>query len=282
LAETAPSPVQALLQQRERELLEAHWHAWLRPICRTLGEPLPIAHSQHGRYTLEWLNTARQAHRVFQRGTGNGKAHFHCGQFRRGFFAHVSLVAKPYRGPQQIASLVERTPIDGLTLIEYGGRELCATLEAARPTQLRSLELIFSDNEGVAAVVQMPGLEQLRDLVVRSVRNSTTVAEVLRHGAVFQQLRTLSITSCELAEAHLRELLRLPWVQQCERFELVDCGLTDRHARILAEAWPAALRHVDLSANRFTVTGLMLLRECHAAIGLTTPDYRAWPERFYW
>src|SRR5262245_6354590 len=30
------------LVMRERELLDAHWHIWMRPICQALGEPLPV------------------------------------------------------------------------------------------------------------------------------------------------------------------------------------------------------------------------------------------------
>src|SRR4051812_37871519 len=30
------------LRRREKELLEAHWHVWMRPIAQALGEPLPV------------------------------------------------------------------------------------------------------------------------------------------------------------------------------------------------------------------------------------------------
>jgi len=35
-------PSFASLAEREREILDANWHLWMRPICQAIGEPLPV------------------------------------------------------------------------------------------------------------------------------------------------------------------------------------------------------------------------------------------------
>jgi uncharacterized protein (TIGR02996 family) len=284
------SDVLEKLWEREANLLEANWRIWLRPICQALGEPLPVASSQRTlsgegppeRHSLQWLETARQAHMVHQPWTGRESAYFYYGQFRRGFFSHAALVAKPYRGPQHVARLVERTPIDGLTLVQYPMRELCATIEASQPKQLRSLELLFPDGDGLQAITRLKDLDNLRELMIRSVRNNADIVLTLVHGTIFDHLKLLSLNSCYIDEVSLLELARRPWVANLERLELVHCGLTDRHAQILIERFPSSnLTHLDLSANRFTNQGWKELFKRFGSIMASSIAERPWPERFY-
>jgi uncharacterized protein (TIGR02996 family) len=277
------------LCEREMNLLEANWRLWLRPVCQALGEPLPVASQRSAsgagppeRYTLQWLEAKRQTHMVSQPWTGRETAHFFAGQFRRGFLSHAALVHKLYKGPQHAARLVERTPIDGLTLIQYPFRELGATLAASQPKNLRSLEFVFPEHEGVAALAHERELSPLRELMIRSARDSSDVAAALTPGAVFENLRVLILNSCDMEVESLWNLARLPWVAQLERVDFIHCGLTDRHAQILVQHWPdTQLKHFDLSSNRFTRQGWKLLYDRFSVVMSSSIAQRPWPERFY-
>lgn len=276
------------LTNRERFLLETHWRAWLRPICQALGEPLPVASQRHDnggpreRHSLEWLNTPRQTHMVFQPWAGRETAYFYCGQFRRGFMAHVALVAKPYRGVNHITRLVERSPIDGMTLIQFPMLDLCSTLEAAQPQNLRSLELLYPEQDSLRAITHIDGLQRLRELMIRSVRNGAEPLTAFLEGSSFPELKTLLFNSCEIEHENLDQFLQLPWVRSLERLEFVQCGFDDMHVHVLRRHLPhLALRSLDVSANLLTTESWHLLLQAAKSVLNTGIADRPWPQRFY-
>lgn len=286
--QSQPSTLVQQLAQKESALLMAYWRTWLRPICHALGEASPVAGTGRSannpmseRYSLHWLDTLMPRHLISQPWSGRETAHFYSGQFRRGMLSHVALVAKLYRGPQHIARLIERTPLDGLTLIQYPHRELLAAVIASNPVQLRALELVFADGDGVSSVISLPDLQGLRYLMLRSIRFGADVGAILA-ASHWKQLQRLSLNSCDVDTHSLLQLCRLPWFQQLRHLELIHCGLTDSHARLLMEHWPARPGQVvDLSNNRFSEQGWRLLYRHFENSLVSSITERPWPERYY-
>jgi uncharacterized protein (TIGR02996 family) len=180
-------PSAAAVRAREKTLLEANWRTWIRPACQALGEPLPTGPvrqptSKPERYSIRWLDASyRQSHFIEQaRSDGGDTPYFYSCQFRRGFIAHVALVAKEYRSARHVARLWERLPIDGLTLANFEAAEIFQILHLIDPSRLRSLELLFTPSQSVEFVASTPSVGPLRELVLRGITDDQNLAEVIR------------------------------------------------------------------------------------------------------
>lgn len=169
-------PATTAISDREKMLLEANWRTWIRPACQALGEPLPTGPvrqptTRPERYSIRWLDPSyRQSHFIEQAWSDGGDIpYFHSCQFRRGFIAHVALVAKEYRSAQHVARLWERLPLDGLTLANFEPGDLHQILRSIDVSRLRSLELISTSDASVEFVAKTRNIGPLRELVLRGI-----------------------------------------------------------------------------------------------------------------
>lgn len=282
-------PVTIDLCVREGELLSAHWPEWLKPACQALAEPMPV-HARRGSslrdgYSLESAPTpGRPTGPWFVRHSSyTAPSHFHSGQFRRGFLAHVALVHKPYRSATHVARLFEKAPLDGLTLALYPETAVAATLAAIDATRLRHLELVTVPSEAVRAVAGCAALAGVRDLVVIGARGDADVADVLGAPGVLPGLRSLVLHGCTIGDLGLERLARAPFVGRLEHLELVGCGLTDDAAIALTSVFPAAGGggKMTLRIDSMTEAGDRLLSD-HFGSSLTLrATGRPWPVRYY-
>src|SRR5262249_40114485 len=103
--------------------------------------------------------------------------------FRRGFIAHVALMAKEYRSARHVARLWERLPLDGLTLVSFEAAEVFQILHLIDASRLRSLELSFTSSQSVEFVASTPNVGPLRELVIRGITDGENLAEVMRLAA---------------------------------------------------------------------------------------------------
>jgi uncharacterized protein (TIGR02996 family) len=180
-------PSAAAVRAREQALLEANWRTWIRPACQALGEPLPTGPvrqptSTPERYSIRWLEPFyRQSHFIEQSWSDGGDIpYFHSCQFRRGFIAHVALMAKEYRSARHVARLWERLPIDGLTLVSFEAAAIFQILHLIDASRLRSLELIDTSSRSVELIASTPDVGPLRELVLRGITDRENLAEVMR------------------------------------------------------------------------------------------------------
>jgi uncharacterized protein (TIGR02996 family) len=273
------------LQQREAELLTRNWRQWIRPLCQSLGEPLPaIADGASAQYILRWLVAEdRPRHVIEQARTRGERPYLHSCQFRRGFLAHAALIAKPYRNSHHVARLWERLPLDGLTLIGHSSNELATTLSKIDVRRLRYLEIGDMSDEAVAVLADNRQLHDLRELAFRDIHGDTGVCQILSNCNSIQALRSLVIVGCHVHYSGLIKMLQAKFTQHLERLVLVRCHLQDEAAIQLVREFPIDRRilHLDLSENPISQMGERFLRQRFGDALRSSSSDRNWPVRYF-
>lgn len=279
-----PADASKLLQQREAELLASNWRLWLRPLCQSLGEPLPaIASGSSAQYAIRWFVTEdRPRHVIEQAQTRTDSPYLHSCQFRRGFLAHVALVSKPYRSSAHVARMWERLPLDGLTLIGYSTRELSTTMSKIDVRRFRYLELGEMSDDAVSAVVENRHLSELRELALHNIHGDMAVGQILGNTTSIRAIRSLILVGCHIHYSGLMKLLQAEFTRHLERLAVVRCNLSDEAARHLAGEFPIDRRilHLDLSQNPITQRGERALRQRFGDALRTLPSDHRWPVRY--
>jgi len=279
-----PVDASKLLQQREAELLASNWRLWLRPLCQSLGEPLPaIASGSSAQYAIRWFVTEdRPRHVIEQARTRAEPPYLHSCQFRRGFLAHVALVSKPYRSSSHVARLWERLPLDGLSLIGYSSAEFATTLSKIDVGRLRYLEIGNTSDETVSAVAENRQLSELRELALPDIHGDMDVCQILGGSTTIRALRSLILVECNIHYSGLMKLLQAEFTKHLERLALVRCNLSDEAAIQLAREFPIDRRilHLDLSQNPIAQRGERSLRQRFGDALRTLPSDHRWPVRY--
>lgn len=273
------------LQQREAELLAANWRLWIRPLCQSLGEPLPaVAEGASAQYILRWVVAEdRPRHVIEQVRTRAERPYLHSCQFRRGFLAHAALIAKSYRNSYHVARLWERLPLDGLTLIGHSAAELATTLSKIDVRRLRCLEIGDMSNQAVRVVAENLHLSDLRELALRDIHGDTEICQILENSRSIRTLRSIVLVNCNLNYSGLIRLLRSKVTSQLERLAVVRCHLPDEAAIQLVREFPIDRRilHLDLSENPITPVGERILRQRFGEALRSSSSDRNWPVRYF-
>ncbi|WP_020471019.1 TIGR02996 domain-containing protein [Zavarzinella formosa] len=289
--------------ERERELQNLHWRIWMRPVCQALGEPVPMgpiapegkklerlgrdSHeeiSRRERYFLKRVMEQGPCSHVVEQHWGRGRdiPYLHSAQFRRGFVSHVTLAAKSYRTAMHVVRLLERTPVEGLAFVGCTPELFAEVLNTNDLTQLRTLELIFTDPEVIRMAARCPGLARLERLIIRHTHGNDDIGRVLAAGQELVGLRHLQVRACAVSRVGMEEFLGLPYLPNLETLGFPDCAnLNDHSLMVITEAgdWPK-LRNFDVSGARASLVMREILGSMFAGRLTTDNDETEWPELY--
>jgi uncharacterized protein (TIGR02996 family) len=178
LPESDPSFIDLI--RRERELLNANWRIWMRPICQALGEPLPVPQLQRSwgewmrrrfrnvnqsrvpRLELSWTDGGpRPKHHITRSRPPQHNPFLRFARFARGFVTKVSLVARPSNNSTYLDRLFERTPVSDLHLVDF---DRCAMQHLVKRwlRRLRKLDLSVLTSDLLIDLIDAPDAAFIR------------------------------------------------------------------------------------------------------------------------
>jgi uncharacterized protein (TIGR02996 family) len=250
------------LRRREHELLETHWHVWMRPICQALGEPLPVPPVKRTwgewlrrrrrrsaaefvpRLELLWTSGPRPNHIIITRvpaWRGLTPPFLSYARFARGFISEVVLIARPTRGPSYLDRLFERTPVTHLALHQFGGPAMRHLAEKGWLRRLRALDLFGPGPGTLAELAAAPDGASLRSLALNSVTGD--VGEDLL-GAESLRPERLGLHHVNLPDESFETLAEAPIMSRVAHLTLE--GFAPRAAVLVHFLERSAVRRLEL------------------------------------
>jgi uncharacterized protein (TIGR02996 family) len=260
------APERPSLRLREEELLTVHWDSWIKPVCQALSEPLPFRSSvRESRYDLAWSEPDRSRHWIKQIPMASQDFAYLQGiSFLRGFASQIAITAKTHNGPNYIARLAEKVPLEGLSLFRFEAPAIEATLKAFDASQLTSFELVFFPMPTTQMATTISAMANARDLILNYCRDTFFDATEFLATTRQKKLRKLILRSCLTSADSLRKLLESPTMAEIEVVVMENCRIGNSSVNAIVELLKSPkLRKLDLSNNALGGSALRRLQSIY-------------------
>lgn len=257
-------PECANLVKRERELLDTHWHLWMRPICQALGEPLPVPPLKRTwgewarrrfrgtrikdghRWELLWTDDPKPNNMVTVSLAARRHNSYFLGfaKFTRGFVSHATLHARTSKGPTYLDRLFERAPIASLVLHEFDRRAMQHLARKGWLRRLRKLDLYISNTEILMDVIDAADATFLKSVELYSDSYEAHQAGLLLTEATTLQPQEIGFHHLHLTGEDLAALSESRFMGRLKHLILEGSSFDETAFRLLLERTP--LQHLEL------------------------------------
>jgi uncharacterized protein (TIGR02996 family) len=269
LPESDPSFVN--LARRERELLDANWRIWMRPICQALGEPLPVPKLQRSwgewmrrrfrnvnqshvqRLELFWGSGLRPTHMIAHLPPPQQNRFFRSARFARGFVTSAFLNARPSSNSTYLDRLFERTPISHLGLIGFDRSAIQYLVQKRWLRRLRKLNLAISASHILIDLIDAPDACFISSIELYGRRDEANSTLLLLSEANTLQPEEIGFRDFTMNGDDLRALADSPFMARSKRLKLDGVSFDESALVYLLEQ--TLIEHLELLGSTTAHTG---------------------------
>ncbi len=226
------------LARRERELLNANWRVWMRPICLALGEPMPVPplhrswgewmrrrfrdgnQSQAQRLDLFWGSGPRATHMIARFPPLQQNRFFRSASFAGGLVTKAFLNARPSNNSTYLNRLFERTPISHLGLSGFDRSAIQNLVQKCWLRRLRKLNLAISASHILIDLIDAPDACFIRSFDLYHRRDEANSTLLLLSEANTLQPEEVGFRDFAMNGDDMRALADSPFMARSKRLKL--------------------------------------------------------------